>query len=134
MPLLTGLFQIIKRVIPATGGLSEKESKLLVALNPEKFYVENVRSILGISHTSALRICETAVRQGLFKRGVEVRCPDGAVAATADSEELLPREVRCWNNVDGFLEAEIVSSATLEKVSFYRLNEFTESAPYTKTA
>jgi hypothetical protein len=134
MPLLRRLFRIISKVVPLTGGLSEKESRLLVALNPEKFYVENVRSILGVSHGSALRICETAVRQGLFKRGVEVRCPDGSVAATADSEDRVPKEVRCWNNVEGFPEPEMVSSTTLEKVFFYRLNEFTDSAPYTRSA
>lgn len=134
MPLLEKLFQIISRVVPASGALSEKESKLLVALNPKKFYVENVRSLLGVSYKSALQICETAVHQGMFERAVEVRCPDGSVAATAETEEELPREVRCWKNIDGFPEPEMMSSTSLEKVFFYRLNESAGSAPISRSA
>jgi hypothetical protein len=132
MPLLEKLFQIISKVVPESGALSEKESKLLLALNPQKFYVENVRSLLGVSYKSALQICETAVRQGVFERAVEVRCPDGSVAATAEMEAELPKEVRCWKDVDGFLEPEMTPSASLEKVFFYRLHE--REAPLSRSA
>jgi hypothetical protein len=132
MPLLERLFQIISRFAPESGALSDKESKLLLSLNPQKFYVENVRSLLGVSYNSALKICETAVRQGVFDRQVECRCPDGSVAATADTEDQLPQEVRCWKNVDGFLEPEMTPSASLEKVFFYRLHE--REAPLSRSA
>jgi hypothetical protein len=35
-------------------------------LNPDRFYPENVQELLGVSRKRAERICETAVRQGLF--------------------------------------------------------------------
>ena len=113
-------------------GLSEKEAKLLSTLNPEKFYIENVRSIMDISYASALRICEAAVRQGLFIRGVEVKCPDGAVAAAADKETELPEIVRCWHLEDGHYEPEELATRDLEKSTFYRLNATSE--PYKKSA
>src|SRR5437899_474722 len=48
MELLKKLFQIISNVVPAPA-LSEREALELARLNPDKFYVENVRSILGVS-------------------------------------------------------------------------------------
>ena len=107
---------------------------MLARLNPDKFYIENVRSILGVSHASAVRICETAVRQGLFERRVEVKCPDGAVAASADSERNLPEMVKCWHEDDGHLEAEELPTKTLEKTTFYRFNDQTDSIPFGQTA
>jgi hypothetical protein len=131
MQLLTKLFQVISQVAPVPG-LSEKEAKLLSALNPEKFYIENVRSIMDISYANAFQICETAVRQGLFLRGVEVKCPDGAVAASANSEAELPEIVRCWHLEGGHYEAEELPTRDLQKSTFYRLNA--NSEPYRKSA
>jgi hypothetical protein len=132
MELLKKLFQIISNVVPAT--LSEKEALLLARLNPEKFYGETVRSILGVSHASAVRICETAVRQGVFERRIEVKCPDGAVAASADSEANLPATVRCLRQEDEHFEAEELPTAQLEKTTFYRLHDAPDSVPYRQTA
>ena len=103
--------------------LSGKEAEALSALDPRKIYVENVRSILNVSSSYALRICETAVRQGLFEKMVEVHCPDGAVVASAKTEKDLPSVVRCWKEEDGFHEEVEVATASLHKESFYRLNE-----------
>jgi hypothetical protein len=133
MELLKGLFQIISRIVPVTR-LSEKEAELLSRLNPDKFYVENVRSILDVSYTNAVRICETAVRQGLFERRVEVKCPDGAVAASADIEANLPETVRCWIQEGGHLEPTELPTRDLEKAIFYRLNDSSTSISYSQTA
>jgi hypothetical protein len=126
MKLLKKLFQIISSVIPSPG-MSAKEIEALSSLNPDKFYVENVRSLLNISHASAVRICETAVRQGLFDRRVEVVCPDGAVVASADSESKLPPMVKCRREEEGHFEIEELPTTTLEKATFYRLHDDTES-------
>ena len=108
--------------------------QLLARLNPDKFYIENVRSILGISYKSAQGICETAVRQGLFSRGVEVKCPDGAVAAVAANESELPEFVRCWTEHEGILEPEDLPTAELEKTTFYRLNDEADPGTIRQTA
>jgi hypothetical protein len=96
---------------------------VLRALNPQKIYVENVRALLGVNQRQAESYCETAVRQGVFSRGVEVLCPDGAVAATAPSAAALPSTVHCWQeDADGHHEEEELATSTLRQVTFYRLN------------
>jgi hypothetical protein len=109
-------------VLPS--GLGTKETELLLQLNPHKVYVENVRSILGVSHREAVRILETAVRQGAFTKLIEVQCPDGSIAASAEREEDLPQTVRCWYEDDeGHLEEKYINSQLLRKSIFYRINE-----------
>ena len=95
----------------------------LAELNPDKIYIENVRSVLGVSYRKALDICEVAVRQGFFKRGVEVLCPDGAVAASADSEAELPPTVNCWTEEDGHYKEIEQQTDKLRKIIFYKLND-----------
>jgi hypothetical protein len=133
MRLLKKLFRGIKRFVPQAP-LSDKEA-LLAELNPDKIYIENVRSILNVSHETARRICETAVRQGEFLRGIEVMCPSGAVAAMADTEDKLPKVVRCWmEDSSGHSEEVELPTSTLRKTIFYRLNDKTDSIPFGQTA
>lgn len=115
------LLEIIRRRIP----ISDVQLNLdaLAQLDPEKIYVENVRSMLAISFKEAEAICETAARQGLLKKGVEVLCPDGSVGAIADSERLLPEKVECWFEEEGHLEPREIDTHGLQKVIYYRLNK-----------
>ena len=124
--------QTISRLLPAAS-IAGKEA-LIAELNPDKIYIENVRSILNVSYDSAKQICETAVRQGAFRRVVEVVCPDGAVAASADTEDKLPRTVHCWVDESGHTEEVELPTASLKKTVFYRLNDSSNSIPYGQTA
>jgi len=100
---------------------SSEQVRLLAKLNPDKFYVENVRAILGVSTRSATQICEIAVNQDLFERRVEVLCPDGSVAASATTEDKLPSAVECEQEVNGFHDSQLLETRTLRKVTYYRL-------------
>lgn len=111
---------IIKFVPPSA--LSQADVERLEALDPDKFYVENVRSILGISTWQARVICESGVRQRLFDRGVEVRCPDGSVAAQAENESELPETVECYVEHEGHLEVEELPTHNMKRNTFYRLH------------
>lgn len=122
----------ISRLLPAAS-IAGKEA-LIAELDPDKIYIENVRSILNVSYDSAKQICETAVRQGAFRRAVEVVCPDGAVAAAADTEDKLPRTVHCWVDESGHTEEVELPTASLKKTVFYRLNDSSNSIPYGQTA
>lgn len=95
----------------------------LSKLNPDKFYVENVRAVLGVSTGTAQRLCDTAVRQGTFRRFVEVVCPDGSVAASADSEAQLPETVTCWSEHNGHYDEITMPTRDLTKTVFYRLSD-----------
>ena len=106
----------------------------LERLNPDKIYVENVRALLGVSHRRAMQICEVAVRQRIFSRGVEVLCPDNVVAASAPSESELPPIVHCWIERDGELEEREFETAALPKLVFYRLVDGDTTDAYRQTA
>lgn len=125
---LTRFLDAISRLIPGTPLTGREEA--IATLDPEKFYVENVRSVLGVSHDSALRICETAVRQGVFLRRVEVLCPDGTVAASAGSEAELPEIVSCWTEEDGHCEEVTRPVKELRKRESYKLDEKAASVLY----
>jgi hypothetical protein len=119
--LFEKLLDIISKFIPSDPLVGVERA--LARLNPDKFDVENVRSILGVSEVSAKRICETAVRQGVLEKRIEVLCPDGAVAASADSEANLPATVNCLQEQDGDFEEVELPTSQLRKLPFYRLNE-----------
>jgi hypothetical protein len=53
---------------------------------------------------------------------VEVVCPDGSIAASAESEASLPPNVTCWKEEQGDLEPVEMATASLSKSVFYRLN------------
>lgn len=133
MSLFDRFLRTISEFVPPSG-LSERDLRLLSQVDPEKVYVENVRSLLGISHFRAVQILETAVRQGIFERRVEIACPDGRVAASADKEEHLPKTVHCWVEESGHLEEADLPSDSLEKTVFYRLYEPSDSVSYSGAA
>jgi hypothetical protein len=95
----------------------------LSQLNPDKIYVENVRSLLDVSYSNAVEILEDGLRRGLLLSGIEVRCPDGSVAATAADESKLPSTVTCTTEEEGHPSEIEVSTVSLTKVKFYRLND-----------
>jgi hypothetical protein len=119
MPL-PKLSSIINKLF-ATAKIPQARIDALSRLNPQRIYIENVRSILGVNATEAIKLCENAYHQGLFGKGIEVRCPDGAVAIAADAENAIPQTVHCWVEEDGHLEEKEVLTRDLERVSFYVL-------------
>lgn len=101
--------------------LAGKEAAI-AGLDPKKIYLENVRSVLGVSTFQAKLYCETAVRRGIFSRRVEVVCPDGSVAVSASAEAELPEVVKCWQEDGGEFTQVEYATRDLRKVSFYQMN------------
>jgi hypothetical protein len=98
----------------------------LERLDTSRIYVENVRSVLGVSSREAEKICDTAVRQGIFDQLVEIRCPDGSVAMTLPHGAELPASVRCIvDDEDGFPSEEFIPTDELLKRRVYRLSNDT---------
>jgi hypothetical protein len=120
--LLTRFLDTISKFVPGDpfmGGNPDEIAKL----DPDKIYVENVRAAMRVSTRQAQLYCETAVRQGVFDRLVEVVCPDDVVAASAPTESELPETVHCWTERDGELEDVMLPTAALTKRTFYRLHK-----------
>ena len=123
----------INRFLPGVPFVVDPE--VIAQLDPSKIYPENVRSVLGVSAGSAKRICETAVRQGVFSRFVEVSCPDGSAAASASTESELPITVHCWKEENGEYGDVELATSDLPKTIFYRLNDAEATAgPNARTA
>jgi hypothetical protein len=103
--------------------VSSERLHQIAKLDPRKIYVENVRSVLGVPTPVARQFCETAVRQGLFTKRVEVMCPDGSSAASAATERDLPAVVRCWDQSNGEYEEQEFRTESLPKTIFYQLQQ-----------
>ena len=123
--LFTKLLDIMNKYFATdtTPDLYENLSKL----NPEKFYLENVRSIVGVSQIKAQEICEIAVEDGFLIKGFDIDCPDGAVGLSVNNLTELPETVVCWEMVDGEYEEREYPTRTLEKQIYYRLGANAES-------
>jgi hypothetical protein len=121
MKWFTKFWKRIADQLPAS--ITPEALERLSVLDPQQIDVENVRSILGVSTGRARLICETAVRRGVFRRKVQVLCPDNSVAASAPTREELPPSVRCWQDIQGDLEPRSVPTEELQTREVFALNE-----------
>lgn len=103
------------------------KADVLAKLNPDRFYLENVRAVLGVSKITAQIICDTAVRRGTFSQYVGVLCPDQNIGASAENEAELPAFVRCIVERDGQYEEEELPTSELARITFYKFNASAES-------
>ena len=103
--------------------LSPARLKAIETLDPSHIYVENVRSLFGISTSLAKRLCELAVRQGFLEKRIQVLCPDQAVADEAATEDQLLPEVRCWEDVQGNFQETLYPTSRLKRLEFYVFKE-----------
>lgn len=115
------LMKWLENFLKRTGESGSFPLTALLALNPERIEVENVRSVLHTSTAQATRICETAVRRGVFIRRQSVICPDGSVAWTGAIDSSLPETVRCWRDGDHGPEPERKQTLELPRREFFTL-------------
>jgi len=78
------------------GRVVAKKEELIDQLDPERIYVENVRSFFGISFSFARLLCEMAVRERLFLRRYGVMCPYcDRIILSVTSEKEIPDTLTC---------------------------------------
>lgn len=109
---------IINKIFP-----QRRSSELygeLSKINPEKFYLENVRSLLGISYDKAEAICNEAVQEGVFLQCFEILCPDGSVAKSVENLNDIPETVECWEDHNGDYEPAEYRTDRLARNPYYR--------------
>lgn len=117
----TKFLDTMSRFLPVSIPNSTLEN--LAKLNPNKFYVENVRSLMNVSTEKAKSLCDTAVRQGFFSTGLEIICPDGTVAKSIESGENIPETVICYLEAGNSYEEVELETNELERNTYYRLNQ-----------
>lgn len=71
---------------------------LLSQLNPDRFYVENVRHLFSLPHPVAKFFCEMAVKQKYFTKKYGVICKNEEckrLIASFDLRSQIPKEIKC---------------------------------------
>jgi len=100
-----------------------RQADAILHLNPDKIYLENIRSILGVPTAIAKLICETAVRKGLFFERVEVLSPDDTVVLTAANEQELPESISYMIFEGEDYDRQESATKDLKKRTYYQLNK-----------
>jgi hypothetical protein len=80
------------------GKFIDTRLKLIESTDPERIYVENVRSFYNLPNSIAKIFCEMAVVENLFEKFYAVECPDescGRIIATYKSLIDIPEIIEC---------------------------------------
>ena len=115
-------FQIIDNSF--VGRFIDKRLDLIGATNPDRIYVENIRSFYNLTTPIAKTFCEMAVKENLFKKRFGVECPKcGKLIEHYASELDIPENIVCdtcqllEEDNHNFKKSEIV------EIVFYQLNK-----------
>jgi hypothetical protein len=105
------------------GRFIQNRLNVLEHTDPNRIYLENIRSFYGVPTFIAKYLCEKAVKKGLFLKRVGVECPnEGRLIMTVDATESLPERIYCPNcEVLGYDRHEFALSEC-RQVEFYKLN------------
>lgn len=120
---LKKFFQIIDKT--PIGRFVDKKVELIESTDPDRIYVENIRSFFNLTTPIARVLCEMAVRDKLFNKKVGIECPCcGRLIETYNSESEVPEKIKC--DTCELLEAQtyIFSQKKVNKVTFYQLANF----------
>lgn len=120
---LMKFFQIIDNSF--IGKFIDKRLNLIESTDPERIYVENIRSFYNISTPVAKIFCEMATKERYFEKFFAVECPNeacGRVIATFGTENEIPNIIGC--DQCQYLERDIHEFKTGEYkiVEFYKLS------------
>lgn len=90
-------FQIINNSF--IGRFVDKRVELVAHTDPDRIYVENVRSFYNWSTPVAKMFCQMAVKDNLFKSKFIVECPECDKSFVFDSRSDVPDYIECENCV-----------------------------------
>jgi len=93
---LIKFFQAIDKTF--LGKVVDRKLALIEKTDPDRIYVENIRSFYNMPYGVAKFFCERAVGDNLFKKKFGVECPnndDGRLIATYDNRNQIPHEIKC---------------------------------------
>jgi len=105
------------------GKFIDKRLDLIKATNPERIYVENIRSFYNLSTPFAKFFCEMAVKENLFKKRIGVECPTCDKLITHfSSERDFPQQITCDNCQLLEKDKHHYSKDEIKRLVFYQLN------------
>ncbi|MDC8104711.1 hypothetical protein MTQ00_09180 [Chryseobacterium sp. B21-037] len=118
---LKKFFQIIDKT--PIGKFVDKKIELIESTDPDRIYVENIRSFFNLTTPIAKILCEMAVKDKLFKKKVGIECPScGRIINTYNSTSEIPQKIKC--DTCELLEKEdyLFPEVSVNKITFYQLN------------
>lgn len=103
----------------------QKRKELLENTDPDRIFIENVRSFFNLNTTMAKFFCDMAVKEKYFKKKTGLQCPNDSckrIIATTDHGESFKHPVHCdlceLNEEDQFE----FSKDEIHIVTYYQLN------------
>ena len=75
---------------------TDRKRAAIEAIDPQRFYVENIRAILGLPYPVTRLILDVAVREGALKRQIGLLCPhESNIVASYPSDDMIPATIPC---------------------------------------
>lgn len=78
--------------------LRDKRAKIIEETDPDRIYVENIRSFFNIPTRWAKFLCKLAVKHGIFRRKYAVECSNdncNRIIKVYNTKEEIPKEIEC---------------------------------------
>jgi hypothetical protein len=102
------------------------KAKIIESTDPNRIYVENVRSFFNIPTRWAKKLCEIAVRQNIFKKKYAVICKNSdcdRVIKVYDKKSEIPKNINCLTCELEAKEIFEFETDELEIIEYYQLIE-----------
>jgi len=106
------------------GEFITNKEELISNSNPDKIYIENIRSFFGFSYRVANFFCDLAVRAGYFSKHIGYVCPNSncqKIIFERKFSDLSPEKLSCSNCEIREEESHLFDVEKLNQVIFYRL-------------
>jgi hypothetical protein len=104
----------------------DKKATIVEETDPDRIYVENIRSFFNIPTRWAKFLCALAVRQGIFRKKYAVECKNEnciRIIKVYDSKGEIPEELDCFTcELEGQFEFSFKTS-DLNIVEYYQYIE-----------
>lgn len=104
--------------------LLERKTEIIENTDPDRIYVENIRSFFRVPYTLARFFCEMAVREKFFKKKVGVFCTNDdcrRLIQTHDIRADINEEIICDICEDLEKEKFVFKKNDLDITEFYQL-------------
>lgn len=123
--MLTVLYDVLSKLIDSkpVHALMSRQREIIEDIDPDRFYVENIRAFFNIPEAWARYICKLAVHEGAFEHKIGLLCPNEEhIVASFSTEDNIPDTVHCRICEAEGREGEH-PTAEMERLDFYRLED-----------
>jgi hypothetical protein len=122
------LFEKFLNLIDRTpvGTTINKRIDIIEKTDPDRIYVENIRSFYNLPYFAAKALCEIATKEHIFKKKFGLICPNNDCRRIIHSYELNEKPdntITCTQCLLDEHENSTFDTSTLEIIEFYQLQD-----------